>query len=455
MSRSVLDTVVSTDLCVGCGICAAVCPTGNLRMSWSGDGTRIPIDTGRCGGNCSLCWQVCPFGDGAALTDDLARSFFATGKNTTQVHDVLGYYIRAYLGHVQAGEYRQAGSSGGMARWFLSRLLDRGDADNVLCVFPKKDPACLFTYRQILTSAEVRGASKSAYYPVEVSEVLGNVAQCDARVAVTALPCVARGLRLASLRLPVLRERIVSVVGLVCGGMRSRLLVEKLARAAGFSSSDILRIVFRNKSSTRPTDQYHVSIEEEGGTKEILWPFHRTWAAGEFKLRPCLYCDDVFAELADVSFMDAWLPQHLADSAGTSIAVVRSQLAYDIVEEGMASGDLAAASIPAATAAESQRGLIVDKRGTSRSRLWIAAKHSWSVPQTRASARRPSLIERFGIEARESVRRTSFCAMRKQQKPGEAGLRVYERSMRRPLLRLRMANKLFALLQRVRRLARL
>ena len=44
-----------------------------------------------------------------------------------------------------------------------------------------------------------------------------------------------------------------------------------------------------------------------------------------FKLNPCNYCDDVFAELADVVFMDAWLPKYSKDPLGHSLVINRNK----------------------------------------------------------------------------------------------------------------------------------
>jgi len=44
----VIETVVAHDLCIGCGVCAAVCPAGNLQMVWSADGAWIPSGSGLC-----------------------------------------------------------------------------------------------------------------------------------------------------------------------------------------------------------------------------------------------------------------------------------------------------------------------------------------------------------------------------------------------------------------------
>ena len=37
----------ATDLCVGCGVCAGLCPAGNLIMGWTPEGRLQPYDQGK------------------------------------------------------------------------------------------------------------------------------------------------------------------------------------------------------------------------------------------------------------------------------------------------------------------------------------------------------------------------------------------------------------------------
>lgn len=46
---------VRKDLCIGCGVCTGVCPTGAISL----DGGTAWIDQGRCVG-CQACARACP-----------------------------------------------------------------------------------------------------------------------------------------------------------------------------------------------------------------------------------------------------------------------------------------------------------------------------------------------------------------------------------------------------------
>lgn len=40
--------------------------------------------------------------------------------------------------------------------------------------------------------------------------------------------------------------------------------------------------------------------------------------------KACDFCDDVFAETADIALGDAWLPEYVQDGNGTNVVVTRN-----------------------------------------------------------------------------------------------------------------------------------
>ena len=55
-----MKTVVDRDLCYGCGVCAALCPAGAIRMLRErGEALWAVIDGEKCT-DCGACRQVCP-----------------------------------------------------------------------------------------------------------------------------------------------------------------------------------------------------------------------------------------------------------------------------------------------------------------------------------------------------------------------------------------------------------
>ena len=52
-----------------------------------------------------------------------------------------------------------------------------------------------------------------------------------------------------------------------------------------------------------------------------------------FAQKCCNYCSDVFADQADITFMDAWLPEYKEETEGTSMMIVRSKELIPVVEK--------------------------------------------------------------------------------------------------------------------------
>lgn len=191
---NVVAQVVRHDVCVGCGICAAVCPVNALRIQFDPRGELQPQLIGPCT-QCRKCLGVCPFGPDAGNDEDsLGRELLARQEGAC--HDnILGWYLTCLVGHVSDPRRRWSRSSGGLASWVLGALLERRLVDRVVCVIPNDDPQQLFRFAVLDRPEQVWSAANSCYYPVEVSEALRRVCQTPGRTAVVGLPCVLKGLR--------------------------------------------------------------------------------------------------------------------------------------------------------------------------------------------------------------------------------------------------------------------
>ena len=154
------------------------------------------------------------------------------------------------------------------------------------------------------------------------------------------------------------------------------------------------------------------------------------WMSGMFKLPTCDYCDDVFAELADITFMDAWLPEYSNDSAGTSIVISRSAMAEKLlVKSNMAPCLTVMKELSISKVIESQQFVVKNKRVLLSHRLWVAARYDRQAPPKRVSPVRPSLLQYMLIRNAEKIRLCSYAALRKQKESGEPGLAIFDQEM--------------------------
>jgi coenzyme F420 hydrogenase subunit beta len=388
--RNVCEAVVSSGLCVGCGVCAGVCPFDVLKMQFNEYGEYVCVERSNdCQPTCNLCIQVCPFLDRDDDETTLAREMFAQVPGI-QYRVEVGYYLDCYMGHVDANAYRLCRSSGGLTTWLLQRLLVEQVVDRIVCVVPAKTPEALHQFAIIDNPERLLQASRSCYYPVEMESVLREIRKTNARYAVTGLPCFVKGLRLAMRKSRLLRERITTLVGLVCGQLKSKFFVEYVAALGGGDASALTDVRFRIKDPHRSATDYGLKFEWRGRDDKIrnsvvFWTegMQQAWTYDYFRLNACCFCDDVFAETADVVLMDAWLPECKRDSLGCNLVVNRSPVLKEIWDAGASSGELHLESIDVNRIVESQRGQLWDKRQGMQYRSVLAGRKRRRVPKKR------------------------------------------------------------------------
>lgn len=347
-------TVIGEGYCVGCGACAAAHPAA-FKIELTAHGQLAAKPTG--GPEPASAAKVCPFSDEALNEDELGAALFGQGA---QLDPRIGYFLGAYAGHVVEEPFRRNGGSGGMGSWLLNELLTTNRVDAVIHVGarePTPDDPRLFHYVVSDRPDQLLAGARSRYYPIELSEVLERVTQTERRYALTGLPCFIKSVRLLSSRERVFRDRIKYTVGLVCGHLKSRHFASSLAWQMGIAPSELRRFEFRHKQPGRPASDY--SVEAEGrqqGTRQARARqlFGSDWGLGQFRYRACDFCDDVAAELADLTIGDAWLPGYTADWRGSNIVIVRNQELHKLVEEATQCGRLSLDKLSVDQIVESQ-----------------------------------------------------------------------------------------------------
>lgn len=382
MSQSVVTGVVKNDLCIGCGICAGLCPQGALQIVWNRYGDYNPIETNPCEKDCGLCQKVCPFTDHNENEEMIGKELYGDVPGIGH-HPEAGYYLTSYVGYSE--EHRPASASGGIVTWILQRLLEQGIVDHVVCVAPTVDPDRLFSFSIFDTAEEVRSGAGSAYYPTEMSGVIKQILEVPGRYAVTGLPCFIKSIRLAQQRSKKLEERIAVTIGLVCGQLKSKHFTEYISALANIEGR-LIGVRYRGKDTNHPANNYHFSFITEDGNESRIFRtqgIDEAWTNRWFTLNACNYCDDVFAECADVTCMDAWLPEYLQDSRGTSLVLVRSLLVRQVLERGEG---VSLDPISVDRVVQSQAGVVAVKRQHLAYRLYIDGK---GVPKKRIAPVKP------------------------------------------------------------------
>lgn len=444
ISRSVDDPtlqpiarVINSNLCVGCGICAGLSPAV-LQMTVTPRGEYQPaLHEGRQWSDVpSAVHEVCPFSGTGPDEDALAKIEF-NGMPGMNHSPKLGYFLRTEAAWVTDEAKRIGSSAGGLGTWLADFLLKNHIVDGVCCVTESANDHALFEYRLVRSPGELSASRKSKYYPVEMSQILGELARSEGRFAVLALPCFAKGLRLAMRAGLVPKEKIHCIIGLFCGHLKTRQFAHYLIRNCGLQEKDTVTVDFRKKVLDDRASEYAFETKARTARGEIESRQVRmrdvplgNWGLNGFMLKACECCDDVVAELADLSLGDAWLPEFVKDGRGTNLVVTRRADLAEIIDQGVATGELAVRPVTAEAVIASQDGGFRQRRQGLAYRLELARKKGEWRPRKRVQPDGNTLklysrlIQHLRIKIAE-LTKAEF--LRHQHKPG---LAAFQRSIR-------------------------
>jgi len=410
MHEHVVNQVVDHDLCIGCGVCVGVCPSKLLTMAWRQNGDLGVAIDGDCPPSCNLCLKVCPFYSGNPNEDDLAKGRLKTAELT---HDgVIGFISKASVGYTTNTTQRLRSASGGIITSVLRELLDTRMVDSVICVGPGDQEDRLFEFQEITDSAELDKCASSKYYPVDVATVISRLQtkSSNRKVAITGLPCTLKGIALAAQTLPRIRKQIIFMIGLVCGRLPNKFYTEYLTTLS-IGDRSALNVDYRSKYKTNTASNFSFIARSNARQVGKRLPFDSVvstaYSNDMFQHNSCNFCDDVFAEIADLTVMDAWLPEYTLDNRGHSIVISRSTILDNLLEKMRHAGQLEMSDISIDSVKKSQLGVIDKKRQQLQYRLSRSVERGDIIPTKRVQPLPVSLIKRMHLWAAENVQNES------------------------------------------------
>ena len=317
-------------LCAGCGACAGVC--SRIDMGEDEFGLLMPRIAPTCT-SCGKCLQVCPTLMAKEKKKEIRKNIFE--EQGCQYKEETGYYLNCYEGYIP--EYREKSASGGLCSELLISLLDNKIVDSVYCVGSTGKNTNLFSYIRVQKSEDVLKYARSAYYPISIDSAIMDIRRNNEKAAIVCLPCQATAIRALQKTDHKLKDRIAFVIGLVCGGVPGKGMIQYVLEAQGIDPDKVTRVTFREKDEGIMCNNCQMKAYNRNSEVLSVSRYHGeafgfAYFSKLFHYDACFCCDDIFAESADVAFGDAWFEEYKQNIYGTSICITRNQLIDDILK---------------------------------------------------------------------------------------------------------------------------
>ena len=317
--KSTIQIIVGQGLCIGCGICAALCPKTALTIvECEETGMYLPrLDSSKCI-HCGICLRICP-GNEPDFRKLSSMIFSQKPKCPT-----VGNYISCYSGYAVNRNTRFKSTSGGLISALAAFALEDGIADGVLVTRANSQNPLRPRSFIARSKEDVMSAMGSKYCPVSLDSALDEILETDGRYIIVGLPCHIQGIRKAQILNKKLKNRISLVFGLVCNHTPTFHATDFLLKKFNISDDRITKLDYR----TNGWPGYMKIVIDD--CAEHFIPFSSLYYWGYvfqkfFWPKRCMVCNDKLCQLADIIFMDAWLPEFSSDRTGSSLIIVRSK----------------------------------------------------------------------------------------------------------------------------------
>lgn len=369
--EDLIEDVVAEGLCLGCGTCVAVCPSG-LVMKANRDGEYVPyIKELSCIG-CGFCYTTCP---GRNVPYDELANFLPDSKKTAQ-DCLLGIFRNIYVGFSTDSKLRCSASSGGIVSSILTFLLEKHLINGAIVTgmdrtYPWKAKTKIATRPE-----EVYDAKQSKYVVVPTNSLLQGIRNVEGTFVLVALPCQIHGLKnIARYTSDTINDKIPIKIGLFCGSnIRTTGLGFLLKRLGITDSSTIQKLEYRGGNYP---GGFLISLLN--GKHVFVKRYYFSLLSFLFSLHRCSLCPDLTNELADISVGDVSLGD-LETPMGTIIT--RTKKGEDIVSGAVSEGYIRAYKIHPDRIVSSNLALLISKKKGSYVRMALRERKRLKNPES-------------------------------------------------------------------------
>lgn len=343
-------------MCLGCGVCAYMCPENLIELTNIMDeGIRPIVQSDGCG-SCTLCLDVCPGHDYSRLEPD------ETPAAIKELEEGWGPVLEIWEGYPADKNIHYQGSSAGMSTAIALYCLERGGMHGVVHIAGDKDNPLNNKTIMSHSRAELLASTGSRYAPASPCSGLGFIEEAPDQCVFIGKPCDVAAVRKAQYLKPILKEKIGVTISIFCAGTpASRGTTDFLAEHR-IDPNQVQELRYRGCGwpghfTVRVNGQDEYALKMTYGDS---WDFLQRY-------RPyrCHLCPDGTGEFADIACGDPWYREIQEGALGSSLVVVRTERGRRIVREAMEAGYIHLKPGTSEMLVESQRNLL-----SKRSSIW-------------------------------------------------------------------------------------
>lgn len=321
-----IDEVVTSGLCIGCGLCESL-TNGRVSMQLTSYGALrpAPLDDFKDHEEAHLL-TVCP---GVTVSP--------RKHDTMTVDPVWGAYCDMRYAWAANPDVRFKAATGGVLTALGAHLLSAGKVSFVLQVAADPDHPMLSRWLMNETAEDVHQSAGSRYAPTAPLSGFMEALAREVPFAVIAKPCDLNAVHNLSKSDPRVDRFCTHRLAMVCGGQSRLTKSQNLLSELGVADEDVTLFRHRGHGNPGPT-----RIETQEG-RAFEKRYNELWEneAGWLLETRCKLCPDALGEAADVSAADVWpggAPS--GDDEGFNGIIVRSHAGQRLVEEAVNSADL-------------------------------------------------------------------------------------------------------------------
>lgn len=354
------------DLCLGCGVCYAACPSEAISMTGVNGEFRPKINSKLCKNDrgCHRCYDSCP-GLGVNITEGL----------TDKKYRYIGPYESSYVGYSNNHDIRYHGASGGIITGLLVWLLNNRLIDGVLETRFCTDKLYKVESFIAKSSEDILSSKSSKYSPVSLAYALKQLKQeTGSRYIVVGLPCHIEGIRKLISKDKILNEKIFGLFSLYCSGTRTFNFTEYIFKDRRIDLNALDYLAYRDNGCLGGLVAKGKGIDYYEDYQSYVHPLRSI-----FYPRRCILCADHFGELADISFGDIHIPPYSKDKIGINSIIVRNSKWGSLLNQAAKDGAISLKAIDASEILKSQKMAYV-KRSRNMSFCMILKKLGKIVP---------------------------------------------------------------------------